>query len=357
MKILEPISNVYKRLSSPFGRRQLNPSSSNQHWMLRLLSVLIVLLIVLQIVFGFLWNSEPDIFDPLKYANSLSIQNNENMVTGYITTATAIRIGETLLDKSGGYLTNDKTPPGVFMDNIPNWEFGALVQLRDIARALRNDISRSQSQSVEDPDLIIAEPQFNFDSDSWLLPATETEYREGLTALSRYLHRLADDNEQDAQFYARADNLRDWLALVEKRLGSLSQRLSASVGQERINTDLAGDPQAHQSTPTQSMVEVKTPWMQIDDVFYETRGSAWALLHLLKAVETDFQDILIKKNALISVRQIIRELEATQATVWSPIILNGGGFGFFANHSLVMANYISRANAAVIDLRQLLAQG
>jgi hypothetical protein len=29
----------------------------------------------------------------------------------------------------------------------------------------------------------------------------------------------------------------------------------------------------------------------------------------------------------------------------------------FANHSLVMASYISRANAAVIDLRNLLEQG
>ena len=325
--------------------------------MLRLLFTLIALLIVLQIVLGFLWNSEPEIFDPVNYANQLAQQTNENVVTGYITTATAIRIGETLLDKSGGYLSNDKTPPGVFMDNIPNWEFGALVQLRDIARALRNDISRSQSQSVEDSDLIIAEPQFNFDSNSWILPATESEYRVGLKALTRYLHRLADNNQQDAQFYARADNLRDWLALVEKRLGSLSQRLSASVGQERINTDLSGDPEAQQSTPTRSMVEVKTPWMEIDDVFYETRGSAWALLHLLKAVETDFHDILSKKNALISLRQIIRELESTQDTVWSPIILNGGGFGFFANHSLVMANYISRANAAVIDLKALLSQG
>jgi hypothetical protein len=43
--------------------------------------------------------------------------------------------------------------------------------------------------------------------------------------------------------------------------------------------------------------------------------------------------------------------------MWSPIILNGSGFGIFANHSLVMASYISRANAAVIDLRSLLAQG
>ena len=64
-----------------------------------------------------------------------------------------------------------------------------------------------------------------------------------------------------------------------------------------------------------------------------------------------------KKNAQVSLQQIIRELDATQETVWSPMILNGGGFGMFANHSLVMANYISRANAAVIDLRQLLKQG
>lgn len=39
------------------------------------------------------------------------------------------------------------------------------------------------------------------------------------------------------------------------------------------------------------------------------------------------------------------------------MILNGSGFGLVANHSLVMANYVSRANAAVIDLTNLLSQG
>ena len=33
------------------------------------------------------------------------------------------------------------------------------------------------------------------------------------------------------------------------------------------------------------------------------------------------------------------------------------GFGVTANHSLVMASYLSRANSAVIDLRALLDQG
>jgi hypothetical protein len=39
------------------------------------------------------------------------------------------------------------------------------------------------------------------------------------------------------------------------------------------------------------------------------------------------------------------------------MVLNGSGFGVLANHSLVMANYISRANAALIDLTELLSQG
>ena len=77
----------------------------------------------------------------------------------------------------------------------------------------------------------------------------------------------------------------------------------------------------------------------------------------MKAIEIDFASVLEKKNARVSLQQIIRELEGTQRTVWSPVILNGNGFGMFANHSLVMASYISRANAALIDLRSLLEQG
>jgi hypothetical protein len=65
----------------------------------------------------------------------------------------------------------------------------------------------------------------------------------------------------------------------------------------------------------------------------------------------------VNKNAKISLQQIIRELEASQASIWSPMILNGSGFGVLANHSLVMANYISRANAALIDLNELLTKG
>ena len=306
---------------------------------------------------GFYWSFEPDRFDVAELARQQAEAQGQQVVTGYHTTAVLIGISETLLDKPGGYLSNDRLPPGIWLDNMPNWEFGVLVQARDMARALRKSFSRSQSQSTEDPNLVIAEPQLHFDANSWVLPSTEHEYRRAIKELKAYQIRLGDSADQNAQFYARADNLRDWLGDVSTRLGSLSQRLSASVGQRRLNTDLDGSPGATQSTEAGDETDVQTPWLEVDDVFYEARGTAWALIQLLEAVELDFASTLEQKGARASVDQIIRELEATQSTIWSPMILNGTEFGLLANHSLVMASYISRANAAIIDLRELLSQG
>ncbi|NEV60694.1 DUF2333 family protein [Thiorhodococcus minor] len=317
----------------------------------------VVTYIIVVIILGVLWSRTPGTFDVREKAMELAGDDESRLVVGSYTTAAAIGIAETLLDKPGGYLSNDVSPPGMYLDNIPNWEFGALTELRDLADTLRNDFSRAQSQSIEDKDLQIAQPQFNYNSDSWILPSTESEYRKGVKALERYFARLSDENERDAQFFARADNLSSYLELVEKRLGNTAQRLSYAVGGRDLNTDLAGDPNARQSTPAPQESSNKTPWMQIDDVFFEARGYTWALLHTLRAMEIDFGPVLKDKNALVSLKQIIRKLEDTQDAIWSPLILNGTGFGPMANHSLVMASYIARANAAVIDLRKLLQQG
>ena len=309
------------------------------------------------VLIGIYWSWTPDAYSVKADTDAKLSAQNQTAVVGSYTTGTLITLTETLLDKQGGYLSNDRFPPGLWLDNVPNWEFGVLVQIRDLSRAMRKTLSRSQSQSTEQADLASAEPKLHFDNNSWLIPSTESEYRDALTHLKAYQLALAKQDESQAQFYARADNLKDWLGDVSTRLGSLSQRLSASVGQRRINTDLAGTEAAAQSTSTAAEIEIQTPWLEIDNVFYEARGTAWALIHILKAVELDFAQSLERKNAVASLRQIIRELEATQATIWSPMILNGTEFGLLANHSLVMASYISRANAAIIDLRDLLSQG
>ena len=297
------------------------------------------------------WSIEPEVF------NVVSKNGGRHPVVGHVTTNALIDIASTLLNKSGGYLSNDIIPPSVFMDNMPNWEFGVLVQIRDFAKVLRNDISRAQTQSEENKWLAKAEPHFNIDSKAWIFPSAEKEYRKGIKQLILDRNALSDKNNQNTQFFSRADNLRDYLKIVANRLGSLSQRLSASVGQTRINTDLAGEPDAQFSTGMDSETKVKTPWFKLDDIFYEARGTCWALIHLLKAIEIDFEHVLIKKNAVVSVKQIIRELESTQESMFSPMILNGSGFGIVVNHSLVMSSYIARANAGIIDLRDLLSKG
>jgi hypothetical protein len=309
-------------------------------------------------IIGVYWSVEPG---PIKiHAEVTQAAKAENVapVVGYTTTTVLIKVSEALLDKPGGYLSNDIMLPSLLLDNMPAWEFGVLEMVRDMALVMRKDFSRSQSQSLVNEHLLEAQPRFNIDSASWAVPSAESEYSEAIEQLYAYRSALVSNNGSNkAQFYARADNLRAYIEEVQKRLGSYSHRLSLSVGRDQVNTDLAGDKPAKQSSQGDRNLQLKTSWWKIDDVFYEARGATWALLQLLRAIEIDFNSVLANKNAKISLQQIIRELEATQESFWSPMILNGSGFGFVANHSLVMANYISRANAALIDLNELLTKG
>lgn len=323
----------------------------------RIVAAALGLYLLVAFFLGIYWSLQPGLFDVDARAADRAAAMERDRVTGFTTTSTLIELGETLLEKPGGYLTNDVTPPAIWLDNMPNWEFGVLVQVRDLGRVMRNDLSRSQSQSREDPDLAQAEGKFFFDNSSWMFPQTENEYRDGIRLTRSYLARLSDPQQPEAQFYERADNLRAYLAAVETRLGSLSQRLSNAVDKRQLDMGLANEPVGRQATAAPMEMDARTPWLEIDDVFHEARGQTWALIHILKAIEIDFHDVLEDKNALVSLRQIIRELEPTQQQMWSPMVLNGDGFGLLANHSLVMASHIARANAAIIDLRNLLSEG
>lgn len=319
--------------------------------------VLLLLLLGLLplVILGIVWSSVPHPVDPQIQAKRLAkehgIEDFKN-VAGFITTSSIIQVAETLLDKRGGYLGNDIAPPGIWLDNIPSWEFGALVQLRGLVQSMRSTLSRSQSQSKENEHLAEAEGHFFFDSNSWWLPATESQYRQGAKEMKAYLEGLALE-QPNAHFLARADNLASWIGTVEARLGSISQRLSASV----VASQTSSASTRGQNETSGGGQPTRTPWLEVDNIFYEARGQAYALLHFLLAMEQDFQSVLEDKNAVISLRQIINELEASQATLWSPVVLNGSGFGIMANHSLVMASHISRANTGLIELRILLTEG
>jgi hypothetical protein len=269
---------------------------------------------------------------------------------GIATTVSLIAVTDALWEKPGGYLANDIWPPGLWLDNMPSWEFGVVQEVRHMTQILRVSLSQSSMNTVIDEDLQRAQVRVNFDSHSWFFPATESQYSAGVIHLKKYVGRLAKNSNSDAHFYADAQHLNDYLAGVEQRLKLLSQRLTASVGPE-ITVDLDNN---SLNVSNNMGAYKKTPWLSLDNVFYEARGAAWALTQLLEGVEMDFRAVLREASAQAHYAQILRELDATQQPIYSPVILNGSGFGFVVNHSLVMASYLARAQAAVADCRRLL---
>lgn len=322
-------------------------------------AVFVSIILIVLVVLGAWWGSEPGQFNIMDEAEKRAQidQETDPLPVGYVFTNTLAHIAEVLLHKPGGYISNDVGPPGVLLDNVPSWEYGALVMLRDATSALRNHFARDQSQSAEDPDLAVAEPYFYFEHNSWALPSTEAEYQKGIEALHRYMRRLLHHggNVKQAQFYSRADNLWQYTEVVIKRLGGLSTRLTANNASTNLGPGLS--PQEREIAEKSGTPMPKVTWWEIDNVFYEARGASWALLHILRAIKHDFADILLDKRAMRTVDIMIRALENSLEPIFSPMILNGDGYGLFANYCLTMANYIARANAAALDLRDIMNRG
>jgi hypothetical protein len=175
--------NRFGRLGSSGNTARAEGATRNP--LVLALAVAIGLYLLVALLVGWYWSSEPDRFPVQQHVRQAAETSQRQIVNGYTTVETLRQVASTLLDKPGGYLTNDIAPPGLWLDNMPSWEYGVLVQVRDLSRALRKDFARSQSQSTEDADLSKAEPLFNFDNRSWALPASESEYRNGIRFLDR----------------------------------------------------------------------------------------------------------------------------------------------------------------------------
>ena len=124
-----------------------DPTSSDPRKLGKWGGIVLGAYLAIALVVGMYWSRTPDHFDVRENATRYAAATNQDVVTGTTTVAALQEVIRTLLEKPGGYLHNDLFPPGVWLDNMPNWEYGLLVQSRDLARALREVLSRSQSQS------------------------------------------------------------------------------------------------------------------------------------------------------------------------------------------------------------------
>ena len=77
-----------------------------------------VVLIVVILAMMFWYNHEPDQFDPIEVARTHAAEHNHADVIGTTTTSALLEVMEIMLNKRGGYLSNDIMPPWVFLDNV-----------------------------------------------------------------------------------------------------------------------------------------------------------------------------------------------------------------------------------------------
>ncbi|HET8730242.1 MAG TPA: DUF2333 family protein [Moraxellaceae bacterium] len=321
------------------NRQILRWDEFRERWGLRdLLSPLMVALCLLLLVWlalGWYWSREPRQF-PVTAVGPVEAP------PGLVLVTVEERLARTLVDKPGGFIDNDVMPPGSMMDDMPAWERGVLGEVRDFVAALALPGRLDALASPADPDVADAVSAFNVDPGAWSLPSAESEFRRGADALHRHAERMEEPGGRALAM--REVQLDHWLVAVQARLDGLTARLNAAQATSLRGVTVAPGTEA---VPT-------TPWNQVDDVFFEARGASWALLHQLKAAEIDFDALLAARHADLDLRAAIHELEATQQPVWSPVILNGAGFGVFANHSLVMANYLGRASARLGEVESQL---
>nr|WP_298415495.1 DUF2333 family protein [uncultured Halomonas sp.] len=304
-------------------------------WIWKPLLILLVLYLVICMGLGIWWSQRPDDFDVTQAVLEQREQPKEPGARGTVMTATLNTTIETLLEKPGGYIRNDKLPPGVWLDNMPSWEYGVLSQARLLTRALPS-FGDGDTSLLND-----AADALDSDSRDWLFPGAEEPYRRALITLHGYL--LSFNNPGMSGFADNGDALAQWLRDAGKALDELTRRLSASVDDPEALRELGVD---------ESELPDATPWLQIDNTFFVARGETWALLHYLQAVEQDYADVIAKAGGEEALGRLIAELKLAQRRLWSPVILNGTGFGMFANHSLLLANYIQNAAKLTETLAQ-----
>lgn len=284
----------------------------------------------------------------------LTEDEKTNIKVGYTTADMMVRSLENLLYKNGGYMRNDIMPPFVLMDNIPEYEYGYIKIYRIMAKEMYESMSKLD---MDDENLALAAPAVGFTADQWGLPfmaQTETEYEKGLNYFKKYRDSLIDDNPIKGQFIPRANDLAEYIKSVKGQLDSQSKRLKASTGIAVVNTDYR---QNDSNKPQPEQLVQKTPFMEIDNNFYEARGAADMALNSFVVLKKDFENILIDKNAMNEYNQMLNWLIlATSDYNWF-MVMPGKHYGYLPNHSGDLSGDLSSTVNSMERLIGLLTDG
>ncbi|MCU0599047.1 MAG: DUF2333 family protein [Desulfobacterales bacterium] len=224
-------------------------------------------------------------------------------------------LDDELNERFWGWRPNDLIQ---FTDNVNEFQLGVLEVTRRATTRLTDNISRTGSTAALNPHLEQAMNGFMLNSDSYLFPPAETQYRNALEKLNLYKEQLA---RSEASFYNRPDNLIPLLKAFEELLGSCDENL---VKSKEENGDTVST-------------------FSADNYYYYAKGVASAMAIILEAVETDFDKTLNARNGDEILHRALESCHhSAHMDPWL-FVTEANLCGIFANHRANMAAHISHA--------------
>jgi hypothetical protein len=231
-----------------------------------------------------------------------------------------------LKERFWGWRSNDLIR---FTDNVNTFQLGVLEVTRRSSVILAERVSRTGSTEAFDKNLENAMNWFMIKPDKYWFPSAESKYKMGLEELRIYFKKL---EKGEAAFYTRTDNLIPLLIAYEDLLGSCDENL---VKQKEKN----GQP---------------VSYFMADDYFFYAKGVAGALLAILEAVQTDFNEIVESRKGTEVLHHAIES--CLIATKIDPLMVTNSSLSsIFANHRANMAAPISHARFYIGVLTKILS--
>ncbi|HLO76495.1 MAG TPA: DUF2333 family protein [Magnetospirillum sp.] len=225
--------------------------------------------------------------------------------------------------------------PSAWLDNMPHYQQGMVAAIARFAAAAAQISDRGQgpSSNLERAAGLLKYPGtvWKFDpSTSWAPTASsEKQYRNAARNLVEF-NRAA--TEGDSGFDRNVSSLAVLVAAIGRDLGAAS-----------------GDIDRHLAENHSALFDTGA-----DDVFYTTKGKAYAYGLLLREIGGDFAQVLADRELAVQWRQMVDALRA--AALLEPcVVLNGAPDGTLVpSHLTAQGFYLLRARALLSEIAEKL---
>ncbi len=213
--------------------------------------------------------------------------------------------------------------PSYFLDNMPNFQQG-IIEALSITASIIDKQSICPNDNNEKTTITNAAALLKYPGNIWLFssennikiaPSSSSQYKKARKLLKDYNQLL---QTQQCLWDRNEKNLYDLINAIRKDLNKTALKIDKQI------------------------IEHSSNWIdnQADDLFYFNQGKLYAYMIILKAMGTDFKQILLEKKQYENWTHAIRTIE--DAVALNPLIVRNGKLDSYlaANHLITLGYYM-----------------